>query len=257
MFQSPELSVVILCYRSGDSAREFVPQTVEALKKSNVVDYELILVANYLKNSKDKTPRTAADLASKNKKIRYIAKVKEGMLGWDVRSGMDLAKGKYIAVIDGDGQMPKEDIIRVYKKIKSGKFDLVKTYRIERGDSLWRKIISNYFNILFHIFFPGLKSRDINSKPKIITREAYKKLELSADDWFVDAEIMIQARRFGFRIGEIPTVFLGLTGRRSFVTINTIFEFIINLFRYKIREFGYSYEYTNNRSTRRNRKKTG
>lgn len=240
MSRLPKLSVVILCYRSGDSAREFVPRTIQALKEAKIYDYEVILVGNYHKNSGDRTPKIVEDLASKNRKIKCVAKVKEGMMGWDMKSGLHLATGKYIAVIDGDGQMLPEDIIKVYKKISKQKFDIVKTYRMERGDSLWRKLISFSFNILFKVLFPGLNARDINSKPKIISRTAYKKLQLSSDDWFIDAEIMIQARRHRFRIGEIPTVFLGLTGRRSFVKLTTIMEFVVNLLKYRIKEFRYS-----------------
>jgi hypothetical protein len=47
---------------------------------------------------------------------------------------------------------------------------------------------------------------------------------------------MIQVRRHGFRVGEIPTGFLGLTGRRSFVSPRAILEFLWNLLKYRVRE---------------------
>lgn len=255
MYRSPELSVIILCFQAGDSAREFVPRTMKTLKNAKIINYELILTANYLKNSGDITPIVVADLASKDKRIKYVAKVKKGMMGWDMRTGLNLATGKYIAVIDGDGQVLTHDIIKVYKKIKRENYDIVKTYRIERGDSWLRKLMSFFFNVFFGILFPGLNARDINSKPKIISRNAYKKLKLSSSDWFIDAEIMIQARRYNLRIGEIPTVFLGLTGRRSFVKLTTVIEFIVNLLKYRFKEFTYSYEHTHNRSRRDDRKR--
>lgn len=255
MYRSLELSVVILCYRAGNSAREFVPRIIKTLKNAKIINYEVILTANYHKNSADITPKVAADLASGDKRIKYVAKVKEGMMGWDMRSGLNLARGKYIAVIDGDGQVLTRDIIKIYKKIKRENYDIVKTYRVERGDSLWRKLISFFFNVLFGIFFPGLNARDVNSKPKIISRNAFEKLKLSSNDWFIDAEIMIQARRLKLKVGEIPTVFLGLTGRRSFVNLTTVIEFIVNLLKYRIKEFKYSYENTYNRSGRGNREK--
>jgi len=154
-----------------------------------------------------------------------------------MKSGLAMAAGKHIAIIDGDGQMPIDDLIRVYQKIRAESFDLVKTHRIERGDSAWRKTISFFYNLFFHILFPGLKARDINSKPKIFTRQAFEKFNLRSDDWFIDAEIMIQARRYKLKIGELPTVFLGLSGRRSFIKIGAIFEFIKNLIVYRLAEF--------------------
>ena len=77
----------------------------------------------------------------------------------------------------------------------------------------------------------------MNSKPKILTREAYARMDLTSDDWFIDAEIMIQARRLGLKVGEVPTGFLGLTGRRSFISMSAIFEFLANLARYRLREW--------------------
>ena len=232
-----ELSIIILCYRAGESARDFVQKTLQALEASNIKNYELVLVGNYLKDLQDVTPQVVADIAANDLRIRYIAKIKEGMMGWDMRSGLGVARGRYLAVIDGDGQMPIDDIAKVYKKIKNENLDLVKTFRIQRGDSMWRKCISFIYNYVFHILFPGLHSKDINAKPKIFTREAFEKFHLTYDDWFIDAEIMIRARRLHSRIGEIPTVFIGLTGRRSFVRIGTIFEFLWNLIQYRINEF--------------------
>jgi glycosyltransferase involved in cell wall biosynthesis len=160
------------------------------------------------------------------------------MMGWDLRSGMDKARGKYILVIDGDGQMPVQDIFKVYHKIKSENLDLVKTYRLKRGDNNWRKILSWCYNTIMNILFPGISSNDINSKPKVIKREKYLLLNLSDNGWCVDAEIMLKARKLDLKIGEMPTVFLGLQGkRRSFVRLPAIYEFIKFLTLYRIREW--------------------
>src|SRR5262249_23608326 len=115
--------------------------------------------------------------------------------------------------------------------------DLAKTYRRQRGDGLKRKLYSFVLNGLFDLLFPGLSVRDINAKPKIFTRAAYERMSLQSTDWFIDAEMLIQARRLGLRVGEIETEFLGLTGRRSFVRVTAVFEFLRNLVRYRIREF--------------------
>lgn len=235
--KKPDISIVVLCYRSGEPIREFIDRIVLLMQKNNIPEYELILVANYLKNSDDTTPKIAAEIASQNPKIKFSAKEKKGMMGWDMKTGLKLATGNYIAVIDGDNQMPAEDLIKVYNKIKKEKLDLVKTYRIKRGDDLWRKFISLFYNSFFKILFPGLKSQDINSKPKIFSMETYKKFDLVSDDWFIDAEIMIKARRLRLKIGEIPTVFRGLRCRKSFVKPSAIFEFIKNLIIFRIKEF--------------------
>lgn len=233
----PELSVVVLCYKTEDFAREFSQKIISMLEKGNI-DYELILVGNYHLGSGDKTPQVVNSLAKENPKIIAVAKLKEGMMSWDMRTGLEAATGRYIAVIDGDGQMPYQDILRVYKTIKSENLDFCKTYRTERYDGFYRKLISVIYNFIFIIlFYPGA-GRDLNSKPKIITREAYEKLRLASSGWFIDAEIMIQVRRCGLKVGEIPTVFnRNITGKYSYVRFSAIWEFIKNMVIFRIREF--------------------
>jgi len=233
----PTLSVVILCYRAGESTRDFVQKMIAVLQKDGINDYELVLVGNYHQGSNDTTPQVVQALASQNPRITTVAMPKQGMMGWDMRSGLDKANGIYITVIDGDGQMPVEDVTKVYQKITAENLDLVKTIRIVRGDGAWRKFISYVYNTFFKILFPGLNATDINAKPKILRRESLLQMKLTANDWFIDAEIMIQARRLKLRIGEVPTNFLGLTGRKSFVKPHAILEFVSNLVRYRFKEW--------------------
>ncbi|MBL4847352.1 MAG: glycosyltransferase family 2 protein [Planctomycetes bacterium] len=234
--RQPEFSLVILCYRSEERARTFVEQTISVLEEAGLTDYELILVGNYLEGVVDRTPAIVQQLAREHARVRCLTEVKQGWMGWDMRSGLRLARGKFIGVIDGDGQMPVADFPRLYKLMQSGDYDFVKTYRVTRGDSLNRKLLSSIFNKCFRLLFPGLNARDINSKPKIMTRAFYDRLALESDKWFIDAEIMIEARHHKLRIGELPTEFLGLTGRRSFVGWRAILEFVLELPRYRLRE---------------------
>ncbi len=233
----PSFSLVILCYRSGEYAREFVARVFEVLDGDGVEGYELILVGNYVEGEPDPTPEIVRELADGDPRIRCSTLAKKGWMGWDMRTGLELARGRYVGGIDGDGQVPVSGVPTLYRLIRRERFDLVKTFRVTRGDGLGRRLISNLYNKLFHLLFPGLAARDMNSKPKILTRDALSRMRLASDDWFIDAEIMIQARRLGLRIGEIPTGFLGLTGRRSFISARAIFEFLANLVRYRLREW--------------------
>lgn len=231
-----ELSVVVLCYHSENIIEKFVEQLISELTELNVI-YELVLVANYDKNSDDNTPVLAAQLAQKYNSIIVLAHEKEGGMGWDMRSGLSAATGKYIAVIDGDAQMPASDIPIVYGVIKFGKYDLVKTYRAKRYDGFVRTFLSDMYNILFRLFFsPSFPVRDINSKPKIFTKTAYQKMNLRSNDWFTDAEIMIQAFSQQLKIAEISTVFYKNERKTSFVGFKTVWEFMFNLVKYRFKK---------------------
>lgn len=233
----PELSVVVLGYRAGLGLKIFVSELISHLE-NNHIDYQIVLVGNYWPNSNDITPQIVNELAQSNSRIKPIIKLKEGRMGWDMRSGLESSDGELIAVIDGDDQMPPCDIIRVYKEMKKNNLDFVQTFREKRFDSYWRKIISFFYNLTFKMLFPGLKLKDVNSKPKIFTRELFNQLDLISNDWFIDAEIMIQVRRFRnkFKTGEIPTIFKYNKDRSSFINIPAIFEFIKNLMKARIKE---------------------
>jgi glycosyltransferase involved in cell wall biosynthesis len=228
--------VVVLCYRAGGEVRPFVARIRQVLLDAGITDYELVLVGNYVAGAADTTPDVVRELAAADPRIVCSAVEKQGMMGWDLRTGLALATGESVAFIDGDGQVLVEDLVRIYKLLREQGLDLAKTYRKQRGDGIKRKLLSLVFNGLFQALFPGPPVRDINAKPKVMTRSAYERLTLQSTDWFIDAEILIQARRLGFRIGETETEFLGLTGRRSFVRMAAVFEFLLNLFRYRILE---------------------
>jgi len=239
--ETPNLSVVVLAYRSAETISAFVDSLI-AFLEVNEPRWELILVGNYIDRSGDRTPEVVKGLTERDSRIRAVTLVKEGMMGWDMKSGLNAASGKVLAVIDGDGQMPAEDVVRVYKKLKEDDLDLAKTYRIQRDDGSYRRVISTVYNALFQVLFPGLNSQDINSKPKVMTRDAYAGMDLQSDGWFIDAEIMIQARRMRLKTGEIETVFHSIDSRPSFVKPSSILEFLANLVWYRVLEFFRGYK---------------
>ena len=231
-----ELSVVILCYRAGERAYDFTGKVAKMLDMF-APSWEMVLVGNYWEGADDRTPEVVKDIASKRSNIKYIAVPKKGMMGWDARSGLEMASGDYVCLIDGDEQMPYRDIVRVYRKIKRENLDFVKTYRVVRHDGLFRILISFFYNAIFFVLFPGILYRDVNSKPKIWKREAFEKMALKSDDWFLDAEIMIQVRRLRLKVDSIPSKFYKCNYRNSFVKVGTIFEFIRNLLKARLKEF--------------------
>ena len=234
---TPRLSLVILAYRSGAFARTFAERTLRMLEANGIDSFELILVGNYFPEADDPTPEVVRELAAEHPHIRCQVAPKEGYMGWDLRSGLRRARGEIIAFIDGDGQMPIEDVGRLMELMEGERYDLVKTYRVERADGWRRWVFTTVYNAVFHILFPGLASRDINAKPKMFRRAAYERMTLRDDGWFIDAEIMLEARRLGLRIGELPTSFHGLQGRESFVNYGAALEFVRKLLRSRLRSF--------------------
>ena len=232
----PYFSLVVLCYRSGKSIIPFVEKLCQTLSYCNFT-WELVLVGNYIEGSDDDTPNIVRALAQTHPNIRTLVRPKIGMMGWDMRMGLNAARGTFIGVIDGDGQFPPESIIACLLKAELENLDLTKTYRVLRDDGLYRRFISWVYNALFKLLF-GFKVRDVNSKPKIIRGDKYQMMNLESNDWFADAEIIIRARELGLKIGETPVHFKSNDMRGSFVKPTAIFEFASNLFKYRFARSG-------------------
>ncbi len=231
----PKFSLVILCYRSEESIVPFVEKVHKLLGWLHNFDYEVILVGNYWPGSADKTPQIVKDLAQKIPRTKAVTLEKSGFMGWDLKTGIAAAQGEFVGYIDGDGQFPIDTILPpLYNSIMNN-YDLAKTYRVVRGDGLYRLIISTVFNSLFSILF-GTKFRDVNSKPKIIRGSIFKQMNLQSDDWFIDAEIMIKAQKMNLKVIELPIHFVENENRASFIKFAAIFEFIKNLYRFRFKK---------------------
>lgn len=233
---NPKLSIVILCYRSNERIIPFAEE-VKNLGLNLTENLEIILVGNYIEGTKDNTQHIVESLARDNKVFKAICKPKKGMMGWDMKSGLQKASGDIICVIDGDSQFPSNTISKCYHHLTTQNYGLVKTYRETREDGFYRKMISKVYNMLFRLLFPGINSKDINSKPKMFTREVLNKMELTSDDWFIDAEIMLNVHKLNVSFFEFPTTFKELHGRSSFVKFSAILEFLRNLLIFKLRGF--------------------
>jgi dolichol-phosphate mannosyltransferase len=139
-----------------------------------------------------------------------------------------------MVVIDGDAQNPPDDVLRMYRLMVGGGQAVMKGRRVTRLDSTYRRVISGVFNLLFRLLFGTKGIWDINGKPKGLRRDAYEKMRLESDDWFVDAEIVLAARRLGIAVGEMPVTFLP-SERSSFVRFAAIGEFIANMASFRFR----------------------
>jgi glycosyltransferase involved in cell wall biosynthesis len=218
---------VVLCYRAEEQARRVVIPLYAELERARV-PYELILVANYW-SPDDRTPEVAEELADGRDTVRVVAKPKQGGMGWDFRSGLREARGSYIVVIDGDGQVPIEYALDTYVLLKESGAAVSKGRRILREDGTVRTITSLGYNLIFRLLFRTRGLWDVNGRPKGLTREACERMALRTDDWFTDAEILLKARKQGLSVVELPVRFLTNEARGSFVGLDTVWEFVRNM----------------------------
>jgi glycosyltransferase involved in cell wall biosynthesis len=130
---APHLSVVVLCYRAEAELARVVGPLHDELEAEDVAS-ELILVSNYWRGSSDTTPEHAAAFAREHPRVTVVSRPKAGGMGWDLRSGLDVAGGSYLVYLDGDGQVATHDALRVYRRLRETGADVVKGRREVRED---------------------------------------------------------------------------------------------------------------------------
>lgn len=230
----PEVSVIVLCYRAGESILRVVEPLYAELTGLGE-EFELVLVANYWPGDGDSTSAYVTTFAESRAGVRLVSRVKAGAMGWDMRSGLEVARGRFLVVMDGDAQNPVSDAVRLYQEMKRSGAEVMKGRRVLREDGLYRRVVSIGYNVLFLLMFRTRGLWDVNGKPKGLTRNAYERMTLRSDDWFIDAEIVLAARELGLEIGEMPVRFLQNADRASLVRPSAIWEFVVNMARYRRR----------------------
>lgn len=92
----PLVSVVMATYNDA----EFIEDSILSVLKQDFGDFEFIIIND---GSTDKTPDIIAKLAKNDNRIIVVNQKNQGLVK-SLNNGIALAKGKYIARIDGDDQ---------------------------------------------------------------------------------------------------------------------------------------------------------
>jgi len=131
-----------------------------------------------------------------------------------VRQIMPAIESKVVLLMDGDGSMRPEEIPIYVQAIDSGA-DIVKGSRFMRhGSSLdmsFIRRIGNLFFVLLVNLLWSTKYTDICYGFMAFKKDALRKLApyLRSDDFEIETEICIKARKLGLSVCEVPSVELG------------------------------------------------
>lgn len=193
---------------------------------------ELILVDN---GSTDGTSAVIDRLIARGLPVtKLVVPVNRGA-GLGIRTGLAVGKGAHIGYVNADGQVAAEDVVRVYEATRSAPPNaIVKARRRNRPDGVIRAAISIVYNAMMPILFHGISSHDINGNPKVLRASVIRLMQLSSDDWFLEAEVMLKARYLRLPVVEVDVPSERRHGSRSHVRIGTVVEFLWNIAVYRL-----------------------
>ncbi len=228
MANQPDLSLVIPLYNEEENVENIYTGIKKAF--AGKVAYELLFVNN---GSRDKTREIIKRIASKDKNVKLVDVKTNIGYGFGVVSGLNAASGKIIGWMDGDDTTDPADVFLLYKKMSDTGSDAGFSERVERGENLFRKLESFFYNTLLFLLYQR-NFRDVNSKPKLIKKEHYKTFGLRSKDWFVDTEFCVNAYSKKLRFCRIFRKERPRPHGRSAVKITTALEFLKNILSFRI-----------------------
>jgi len=226
-----KLSVVIPVYNEEENIGNTVNSIASELSK-NGIDWEIILVDDA---SNDNTPEILQRLKDKFPEVKVFRNERNRKLGYTLRRGFKEARGDVIFYTDCDLPCLPEKISYALRIIETYNADMVSAYRFDRSsEGFLRFVYSKTYNLIIRILF-GLRVRDVNFACKIIKRRVLDTIKLISDGSFIDAEILIKAKRNGFKILQFGTdYFPRLRGKSTLANFSIIFKILKEMFKCRV-----------------------
>jgi len=201
-------SIVIPAYNEGERLRATLEKVLAYVRRQGW-DAEVIVVND---GSRDNTAEIVREFAEKDSFLQLVENPGNRGKGYSVRNGMLKARGEVVVFSDADLSSPIEEMPKLLDALAGGA-DIAIGSRWLRAElqtqrqSLHRQLFGRVYNLLLRIIL-GLKFKDTQCGFKAFTRRAAQTiLPLQhIERWGFDPEILFLARKFGFRVEEVPVL---------------------------------------------------
>jgi len=229
----PRISLVLPMYNEEESIRTAVTAAENVLEPITGGNYEIIIVDDA---STDRTGQIAEELAAEDPHIRPVHHASNRTLGGAIRTGLSHSQGEVVIYTDADLPCDMGYIAKALPLLDEA--DVVIGYRISRQEGFKRWLYSKVYNLLIRLFLK-LKVRDVNFAFKLFNRQVVKAMELHSEGSFIDAEMLAEAQRKGFRIAEIPVKYQPRqAGESTLARPTVILKIFREMFQYWRRQAG-------------------
>jgi glycosyltransferase involved in cell wall biosynthesis len=190
------VSVVVPAHNEEESIGE-VLKRIEKLRGSLLM--EVIVVDD---GSTDRT----AEVAKRFPYVQLISHRKSRGKGAALKTGLKHAKGKIIVFQDADFEYLPEDIPALLKPLITDQADVVYGNRFRsrpNGMSFAHYIGNRVLSLTTRILFKK-RLTDMMTGYKVFTRKVLEDIQLTEDDFKIEAEISAKVLKNGWRVAEVP-----------------------------------------------------
>lgn len=247
MENKPYLSVIIPAYKEEERIGRNLLEIEKYLKGKNF-DYEILVVTD---GSPDNTAEVARNHSQQIGNLRVIENPENHGKGYVVRQGLLEAKGKYRVFLDADGSTSITHLDKFLPEFEKGFNVIIGSRDIEGAfvqihQSKIKEIMGDMGNWAIRIVLGLWNYPDTQCGFKILDAKAAEEIasRMVVDRFGFDFELVILAKKMGFKIKQMPVRWLneegstvgGLFGPNGYIQV------LIDLFKTKLRLITGKYE---------------
>jgi len=219
------LTIFFPCHNEEANVERVTRQAVE-VGRQVAEDLEVIIVDD---GSQDRTAEIADRLADEIPEVRAVHNNPNLGYGGALQRGFREATKNWIFYTDGDGQFDMGEIPRVLPLLEQ--YDIVSCYRLDRKDSLMRKLNALAWTTLVNLLF-RIDLRDIDGAFKFYPKPFIDAIQLHSTGALIDTEMLAKARNLGLSIGQMGVHhYPRLAGEQSGANIRVILRAFKELFK--------------------------
>jgi dolichol-phosphate mannosyltransferase len=206
----PEYSIILPTYNESDNLPICI-YLINKYMKETKKPFEIIVIDD---NSPDNTAEIARRLRKQYKFVRLHSRPGKLGLGTAYKAGLELARGKYVILMDADLSHHPKFIPKMIQTQGLENCDIVTGTRYAPGGGVsgWgmsRKLMSCGANYLAQtLLSPGVS--DLTGSFRLYRKDVLTALiGMSVSKGYVfQMEMMFRAKKLGFKIGEVPITFV-------------------------------------------------
>lgn len=196
-----EISILIPAYNEENRISNVLNELTEYIQLNNL-NWEIIVSID----GNDRTEDIVKNYQEKYNFIKYDKKGGRNGKGYAIKRALPLVDGKYTLLMDADGSIKFQEIIRNLHYLKN--YDVIIFNRYSNHDNkipLTRRIPSRGFNILVRVLL-DIDVRDTQCGFKVMRSDLMKKsfASVGVTNTFFDVALLYYVKRYGGRIVEIP-----------------------------------------------------
>jgi glycosyltransferase involved in cell wall biosynthesis len=194
------------------------------IERGEILDYELIVVDDA---STDSTPQLADALAATDPHVRVVHHPANRKLGGSMKTGFAAATGDVVLYSDADLPFDMAEVAHAVRLLRYYEADVVSAYRHDRtGEGSARAVYTFFYNLLIRRLF-GVRMRDINFAFKLARTRIFDHIELKSEGSFIDAELIIRARKLGYEVIQFGVDYFPRTRGESTLASGAVIRKIV------------------------------